>query len=470
MALRRPKNERVGWTDRELRAIPATWKGDRLADGGGLVGDVRASSEGRVSVRFQYGFRFGGKAGLLFQCGSWPALSLLDIRKQRDWAREQVKAGLDPRTARAAAKVEAQAERAAVVQAAQQAQDQEKTVANLFDLWIKDGVARKDENAELRRSFAADVLPAIGQIAVEKLTETDVRNVLKVMRARGVIRSMIIVHAALVQMFAWAEKRQPWRRLLVDGNPVAIVDMKTLIPKSYKEERTRVLSDAELAELAAIFARLRTDYAAAPAGTKYATARPLARTTELAVWLCLGTLCRVGEVLAAEWRHIDFKNSTWLIPAENAKTDEPHAIFFSNFVRARLESLRELTGASRWLFPASNKDEGHVCQKTVSKQIGDRQAMFSSRKKALSRRVSDDSLVLVRGENGNWTPHDLRRTGATLMQKLKVDLNIIDRCQNHVLAGSRVRRHYLFHEYADEKRDAWERLGVYLQSVLPTNL
>lgn len=44
------------------------------------------------------------------------------------------------------------------------------------------------------------------------------------------------------------------------------------------------------------------------------------------------------------------------------------------------------------------------------------------------------------------------------MQRLKVDMDIIDRCQNHVLSGSRVRRHYLKHDYAEEKQEAWDKL------------
>jgi hypothetical protein len=42
--------------------------------------------------------------------------------------------------------------------------------------------------------------------------------------------------------------------------------------------------------------------------------------------------------------------------------------------------------------------------------------------------------------------------------KLGVGLDIIDRCQNHALAGSKVRPHYMHHEYADEKRAAWAAL------------
>lgn len=110
-------------------------------------------------------------------------------------------------------------------------------------------------------------------------------------------------------------------------------------------------------------------------------------------------------------------------------------------------------------------DDGHVDVKVVSKQVRDRQARFKNRK-ALSRRCHDDTLVLVDGHNGDWTPHDLRRTGATMMQALGVSLDVIDRCQNHVLAGSRVRRHDLYHDYAQVKNNAWNLLSDRLITVL----
>ena len=53
-----------------------------------------------------------------------------------------------------------------------------------------------------------------------------------------------------------------------------------------------------------------------------------------------------------------------------------------------------------------------------------------------------------------------------MMQELGININIIDRCQNHVLAGSKVRRHYLKYEYKDEKTKAWEKLGDKLQEIL----
>jgi hypothetical protein len=53
-----------------------------------------------------------------------------------------------------------------------------------------------------------------------------------------------------------------------------------------------------------------------------------------------------------------------------------------------------------------------------------------------------------------------------MMQALGVLPDVIDRCQNHVLAGSRVRRHYLKHDYANETKQAWDMLGTALVAVL----
>jgi hypothetical protein len=52
------------------------------------------------------------------------------------------------------------------------------------------------------------------------------------------------------------------------------------------------------------------------------------------------------------------------------------------------------------------------------------------------------------------------------MRKQRSSLDIIDRCQNHVLAGSKVRRHYMHHDYTEEKRAAWVALGNRLHETL----
>jgi hypothetical protein len=51
------------------------------------------------------------------------------------------------------------------------------------------------------------------------------------------------------------------------------------------------------------------------------------------------------------------------------------------------------------------------------------------------------------------------------MQELGVTQDIIDRCQNHLLGGSKVRRHYLHYDYAKEKNEAWNILGQRLSMI-----
>lgn len=53
-----------------------------------------------------------------------------------------------------------------------------------------------------------------------------------------------------------------------------------------------------------------------------------------------------------------------------------------------------------------------------------------------------------------------------MMQALRIPLDIINRYQNHVLQGSKVRRHYLHYGYAQEKKEAWDKLGEKIEIIL----
>ena len=53
-----------------------------------------------------------------------------------------------------------------------------------------------------------------------------------------------------------------------------------------------------------------------------------------------------------------------------------------------------------------------------------------------------------------------------MMQRLRVAPDVIDRCQNHIMAGGRVRKSYLHYDYAEEKQEAWATLGAELTRIL----
>lgn len=264
-------------------------------------------------------------------------------------------------------------------------------------------------------------------------------------------------------MLRWAEKRKPWRALLIDGNPAELVVIKQLVPNDYTKERKRQLSIEEIIKLQTIFATTSQNYADAP--KKTGIERPLKKEVQIALWLCLGAICRIGELLMTEWKHVNFEQQTWFIPAANAKGERgrkcDQLVYLSDFTLDQFKQLHALTGDSEWAFPARYK-EGHVSEKSVSKLVGDRQVKFKSRTRKLKNRVENNSLVL--GDE-KWTPHDLRRTGTTLMQKLKISREVINLCQNHVI-GTKVDRVYLLDDYADDKCEAWNKLGDRLEAIL----
>lgn len=454
-------------TVKQLEALASSDDGKTLREDGGIVAKVRAGVRG-VTVQFRYEFKLNG-VKRDHRLGTWPKKSLAQIRAERDDMKSIASKGIDPTAARKVAKIEAQAAITTTIAEAERQVAENKTVADLFEDWLRDGVSRQDGNAELRRSFTKDVLPIIGKKPLRNLTEKDLLVVLRAIKSRGLNRAVVIRSKDIGQMLRWAEKRKPWRTLMADGNPADLVEVDKLLDHDYQEERDRVLCPDEIRELRDIFDRLGHDYEALPAGQKYSGIRPVNVRVQCAMWLCLSTLCRIGELLKAEWRHVNLESGTWFIPAEATKGHkgkrQDHHVFLSSFALAQFKRLQRETGHTPFCFP-SKDEKNHVDTKTISKLVGDRQCHFKNRSKPLAGRHHDDSLVLAKGTKGEWTPHDLRRTGATMMQKLGINLDIIDRCQNHLLGGSKVRRHYLHHDYAKEKTEAWNALGDRVENIL----
>lgn len=448
------------WTVKELEAISIDWKGDTLSDGEGLSGQVRFNSTGGILIPFRFAFKWEGNVNW-FYCGSFPANDLSAIRQARDDASDLVKQGIDPRVKKIANKIESRNAVAEVIQREEKRKAEALTIEDMFNVWIVDGVRRKDGNKYIIQTFSKYVLPDIGEIEVRNLEEQHLSKIYKQIVANGKNATAFELSKDVKQMLTWAEKRKPWRQLMLEGNPADLVEISKILPADFTKIRARVLTPEEIKKLKRIFDNTADGYATA--GKKYGVERPLKKEVQHAMWLCLSTLCRIGELLMAEWAHIDFQKRTWFIPSSNTKKvgkgkQTDHLVYLSDFALSHFEALKELTGDTSWVFPARYK-EGHVCVKSASKQIGDRQVMFKKRTRKLLCRVENNSLVLGDIE---WTPHDLRTTGATMMQQLDISREIINLCQHHII-GSQVDRHYLLHDYKDKQKDAWQLLGRHLE-------
>jgi integrase len=140
-----------------------------------------------------------------------------------------------------------------------------------------------------------------------------------------------------------------------------------------------------------------------------------------------------------------------------SKNGKAHTIYLSDFALAQFKVLKSLATSDTWLFP--NRDNSsNVCENSITKQVGGRQSItiFSGRSK------DNQSLVLT---GGKWTPHDLRRTGATLMGDLGIRPDVIEKCLNHT-EENKIKRTYQRQELKAEQLNVWRMLGDRLNLLL----
>lgn len=329
----------------------------------------------------------------------------------------------------------------AAIEAEKARQAERKTVRDLFEHWAKvDLINRKDSGAEVRRMFEKDVLPFLGSLAVEDVQKGHITEVTDALLARGVNRMAKLIFSLMRQMFRFAVDRD-----LIEHDPTASIRKAKIGGKDV--ERDRVLSDDETR----ILAKLTPEAGLIP-------------STEAAIWIVLSTCCRIGELLSARWEHLDLAKGNWLIPAENSKNGKPHNVTLSSFAIRQFERVRSLNNHSDWCYPNTN-DSGPVCSKTVTKQLGDRQRQPGQG--IISNRSAKAQALILAG--GKWTPHDLRRTGATMMTALGVLPEVAERCLNHT-EENKVKRTYQRHSYIKEMAEAWYRLGEHLILITHLNI
>lgn len=322
----------------------------------------------------------------------------------------------------------------------QLAADNRITVNVLFQRWEQlDLCNRKDKGAEVRRIFEKDVLPAIGEMAAEDVKKAHVIAIVDSLLVRGVDRLAKLTLSLMRQMFRFAQDRD-----IIEADPTATI-RKAKIGKP-DTERDRVLSEDEIREL---FRKLPD--------------ANMTRTTEASIWIQLATGCRVGELLRARWQDVDLENGTWLIPPEHSKNGEPLTVYLSPFAIRHFKTVQSINHDTAWCYP-DRTGKNHVCPKTITKQVADRQ-LENDRTPMSNRSKHADALKL---SGGRWTPHDLRRTAGTLMTALGVLPDIADRCLNHK-EQNRIRRTYLRHSYEAEKREAWRLLGERLELLVNTD-
>lgn len=404
-------------TDREVRLAKPRAKEYLLSDGSGL--HLRVRPNGAKDWLFVY--TFGGKRRKM-GLGSLGAVSLATVRQEANKIRAAVATGIDPQLQRRQLEEEQNALRAEL-----EAARSRMTIIELFERWERaELVERKDKGAEVRRMFAKDVFPHIGDMAAEDVRKGHVMAIIDTVKQRGVSRMARVIFSLLRQMMLFAVDRE-----LIESDPTSAIRKSKAVGKD--TERDRVLSEDEIQFLC--------DKLAESGLTDHVKA---------AIWIMLSTCCRVGELSKAKWKDVDLEQRRWRIPPEVAKNESEHVIALSDFAASQFQILKQYQTSMTWVYPSRNGDK-HLDEKTITKQIRDRQ-----RTERLKGRAKPSCILLLPG--GQWTSHDLRRSGATLMGELGVAGDVIERCLNHV-EQNKIKRTYQRQRIEQAKADAWQLLG-----------
>ena len=396
---------------------------------------VRIHPSGVKTFRLRYKRKKHSYIMVLGEYGG-QGLSLKDACDKHDQARRELELGFDP--------IEEQRKRDEATQMARDERASAGTVADIVEQfvhrklkgerwdevtskWVREEKVGKKAviTARKRPEVAESLLKAnlVNKIGKEKARDITRRQLIGLLDAivdRGAPVTANRVYSLLKQCFEFAASKD-----LIPASPMAGVTR----PGGKETPRDRTLSEDETR---AFWSKVETAEMAAP--------------TKLGLKLLLVTGQRRGEITAARWSDIDLESAVWTIPAEFSKNGKAHKVPLSPLAMQILDQLKPLTG-----------ERMHVLASHQSKKNPD--APYSER--VLSRAVRENA------EHFNiphFTPHDLRRTAASMMTRIGVPRLHVEKVLNHTLSD--IAEVYDRHDYFEEKRAALERWAEHLTAIL----
>jgi integrase len=278
------------------------------------------------------------------------------------------------------------------------------------DEWLQRDQAHNRSYSEVKRVVERDVKPPWQGRQIANIGRRDALELIDHIADRGAVTLARRTHAHLHRLFRWAIGRG-----IIEVNPFADMPRPGKVVK-----RDRVLADPELA----LIWRAASD-----------TEWPFGPLFQLLIL----TAARRMEIAALRWPEID--NGVIRLKGQRTKNAEAHAIPLSRPALAIIEKLPRMAG-SELVFTTTGK----TCVSGFSKA--------KEHIDAAIKRNSGHPLL-------QWRTHDIRRSAATGLQRLGVNLQVIEAILGHV-SGSRagivgVYQRYGFDAEKREGLEAWAR-------------
>lgn len=421
---------KVTLTDRWVRsagALPPSGQVETFDDRAPRFG-VRMTAKGSRTYFATY--RLDGQARR-FTIGDATAIKADDARQEALRIHGLVKQGIDPNSERRRLEAAETAARRATAPI---------SFTDTVDLYFKKRVLPDGLRSakELRRLFDLHVIPAWGGRPARDIVRADVLKLLDTMRANGLPTQANRVLAALKTLFKWAIVRDH-----IVADPSIGVEKPTP-----EKARDRILTDDELRLI-------------------WLAADVLGPVYGGFIRMLILTGQRRTETAKVKRSDIDGKN--WLIPAGTAKNGKAHNVPLSPLAIATLEALRNC-GPSAPVF-TTDAGETSISEFVRTKKKLDHEVLRLAREEAKARGDEPKKVKVPH----DWTLHDLRRTAASGMARLKVAPHVIEKCLNHSPREiSGVAAVYNRHGYDTEKRtafDAWaNHVGALVGITSPANV
>lgn len=295
--------------------------------------------------------------------------------------------------------------------------DKRITLADFGKRWMAEVVAKARKNPRtMERYLERDVYPLLGRRRVAEITGWEVQRLIFARRDAGRPEAAAALRYLLKRLFDYALVCG-----VIEKNPTDLTPLKYV---TQHRSRSRTLSEAELRSF---FQGVRNPH--------------LGRLGP-ALEIMLLTLCRKSELRLARWEHVDLARAEWHLPEELSKSGLPQIFYLSRQAVALFERLKKMAGLAEMVLPARNAIQVAMTPSTLNK-----------------------AMERVHWGIPHFTPHDLRRTGSTLLNEMGYSADWIEIALGHVIPG--IRGIYNRARYGAERRKMLQEWADWLDRLRP---
>jgi integrase len=422
------------------RMVESLKPGDRMltiSDASTRGLEVYVTKAGAKTFSLRYSLTDGTRRRM--NLGRWPDLGLADARQMAMAIMSQVALGQDPAHQR---KIERSDSRTRTIRTF------DDLAEALFEAAPSAGV-RGSTLGYWKWLHAKHLKPRLGSTRLHDLAPGPVRRELREIGSEAGPTTSNRAHGLLRRVLNFGVEEEH-----IPSNPLAKV--KALFDE---KSRARVLTDKELKALWEAAERTQEP---SRKGTKDRDDLGVSRAMAIAILLCLVTVQRGGEVSGMRTSELDFEARTWLLSKARTKANREHLVPLSQLA---IDLIQEAQRTAAFRIEKAKEDKKPEELELLAKVDwpifpSPRDPTKPIERLSLTRAMA---RLIELAEIENATPHDLRRTAATLMASERIGAltEVVARILNHAPPGLGVTGIYNRHAYVAEKRramEAWERL------------